>query len=654
MNKTAKKILIAVLGVLIVGGILLAISGIWKPETPPESKPTTTAPGTTPTGTVAPTTGSVPTTAPVIPTTNPTAPTEPATRPTTQPTVPTTAPTIPTTAPTIPTEPTEPPTVPSIPTEPTTAPTQPTTQPTEPPHVHEYTSEVTKEASCSAEGVKTFTCACGDSYTEKIAKLEHSYTSKVTAPTCTEGGYTTYTCACGDTYTADETAATGHSWGKWTTTQAATEQAPGKEARSCGACDAKEEREIPKLEHKHSYSSKVTKEATCTAEGEKTFSCKCGHSYTEKIAKLKHKYTSEITKPATCAEKGVKTFTCSGCGKSYTEDIAKLDHKYTSEITKPATCGENGIRTYTCSGCGHSYTEEIAKREHYFDRKGAETKPTCTEKGYTTYTCTLCGFVQIGAYTNPAGHKWGAWVTIQEPTENAKGEAKRECSVCHETETWALEFGEHKHSYTATVVPPACRQEGYTLHSCICGDSYMDNIVEGLPHDNMITYFEATCTENGGKRYTCKTCGNIFEKITDWAEGHKFGDWVTTKEPAVGQQGLETRTCSVCGYANSQVIPALDEEWETYMDPQIEVNVGSHGISYDYGDLCVYDARTWGDPPSIRILEDGSFYVVYYKQDGTKVEYTLEPIKDYIHCFNIRDNGTYTVTSIGDLTGEAH
>ena len=38
----------------------------------------------------------------------------------------------------------------------------------------------------------------------------HSYEEVVTAPTCTAAGYTTYTCACGDTYTDGETEALGH------------------------------------------------------------------------------------------------------------------------------------------------------------------------------------------------------------------------------------------------------------------------------------------------------------------------------------------------------------------------------------------------------------------------------------------------------------
>lgn len=73
--------------------------------------------------------------------------------------------------------------------------TQETTKPeeTEPTaHVHSYAEYLSKEASCTAKGKKVFTCTCGDSYYEEIAKLSHSYT----AATCT----TPKTCSmCGNT-----------------------------------------------------------------------------------------------------------------------------------------------------------------------------------------------------------------------------------------------------------------------------------------------------------------------------------------------------------------------------------------------------------------------------------------------------------------------
>ena len=59
---------------------------------------------------------------------------------------------------------------------PTSTPTEtPTPTPTEPPHEHAYTESVTKEATCTEAGEKTFTCDCGDTYTEQIEATGHAY-----------------------------------------------------------------------------------------------------------------------------------------------------------------------------------------------------------------------------------------------------------------------------------------------------------------------------------------------------------------------------------------------------------------------------------------------------------------------------------------------
>ena len=72
-------------------------------------------------------------------------------------------------------------------------------------------------ATEEADGTKHRTCGtCGEVEDGVIPSLEHvhNYTTVVTQPTCTEGGYTTYTCKCGDTYTDDETDALGHTEGE--------------------------------------------------------------------------------------------------------------------------------------------------------------------------------------------------------------------------------------------------------------------------------------------------------------------------------------------------------------------------------------------------------------------------------------------------------
>ena len=109
-------------------------------------------------------------------------------------------------------EPTEP-----EPTEPeaTTTPTEPeaTTTPKEPAkpvHTHSYTAKVTKAAGCTTKGVTTYSCSCGNSYTQDIA-------------------------------------VTGHSWGDWVTTKEPTTTEAGNSQRKCKNCTATENQALPKL-----------------------------------------------------------------------------------------------------------------------------------------------------------------------------------------------------------------------------------------------------------------------------------------------------------------------------------------------------------------------------------------------------------------------
>ncbi len=78
---------------------------------------------------------------------------------------------------------------------------------TEPSHEHSYTESITKEATCTETGEKTFTCECGDSYTEAIQATGHIYSEYVSNNDATylADGTETATCACGltDTRTAE-------------------------------------------------------------------------------------------------------------------------------------------------------------------------------------------------------------------------------------------------------------------------------------------------------------------------------------------------------------------------------------------------------------------------------------------------------------------
>ena len=138
-----------------------------------------------------------------------------------------------------------------------------------------------------------------------------------------------------------------------------------------------------------------------------------------------HRYTSKITKAATCTADGVITYTCR-CGESYTESIPKLDHEYVGSETIAPTCGAEGEYTYSCINCGDSYTEVIAALEHSYDTGTTTVMPTCTEEGIKTYTCTVCGGTKTESIA-ALGHVWKAWEVVKEATETEDGLQQRSC-----------------------------------------------------------------------------------------------------------------------------------------------------------------------------------------------------------------------------------
>ncbi len=106
-----------------------------------------------------------------------------------------------------------------------------------------------KEATCTKDGKAYRHCGKCDAVESKITeKLGHDFSfSSEVPPTCESVGFLSQYCErCRDTITT-EIPATGHTWGEWKVTTAATVKAEGKEERACTACEAKETRSIARI-----------------------------------------------------------------------------------------------------------------------------------------------------------------------------------------------------------------------------------------------------------------------------------------------------------------------------------------------------------------------------------------------------------------------
>lgn len=150
--------------------------------------------------------------------------------------------------------------------------------------------------------------------------------------------------------------------GKETTVKPGTSTTVNKESASSGGSSGGSY--TPPAQHTHTWNAGVvTKEATCTEAGVKTYTCTtCGATKTEEIPATGHTWNDgEVTTAATCTEAGVKTYTCTVCNATKPEAIEALGHDWNETTVVYAANGNNGTKTYACrrEGCTATNTENI-------------------------------------------------------------------------------------------------------------------------------------------------------------------------------------------------------------------------------------------------------------------------------------------------------
>ena len=250
---------------------------------------------------------------------------------------------------------------------------------------------VTKAATCEAKGVKTYTCtACKATRTEEIPATGHSWDNGAVtkAATCEAKGVKTYTCtACRATRT-EEIPATGHSWDNGTVTKAATCEDKGVKTYTCTACQATKTEEIPSLGgHKWGVWTPV--------QGEDVHSHAC--EVCQKVEKETHEWDDgKVTKPATCSTDGEKTFSCTICAATRIEPIpATGEHDYTDHYEY--TEGEDVH--YGFCACGEKGPAEV----HQYTQEGdILEKPTATKEGKQEKLC-VCGAKTVVTLAKTSG-----------------------------------------------------------------------------------------------------------------------------------------------------------------------------------------------------------------------------------------------------------
>ena len=286
------------------------------------------------------------------------------------------------------------------------------------PHIHRYVSALTVKATCTADGLLTFTCVCGDTYTETVPATGHNYEA-LTASTDNDGARCTFVCLnCGDRYDYAlnyQVVSAGGRRGRILYEFDLTDDGLETGFQPDGSVTVR----VP-LSDFQSAAHRVTVRRLVDGVWEDvpaaiedgylvitadhftpydvrfTFPCEetGEHDWGE----------GEITLAPTCSAEGNRHYVCSLCEGEKDEPIKRDPdaHVFRVTVTEP-TCTEGGYTSHACTLCRYGYAdEETDPLGHIFALR--VTPPTCTEGGYTTCTCTRCRYSFVKDPTPAAGH----------------------------------------------------------------------------------------------------------------------------------------------------------------------------------------------------------------------------------------------------------
>lgn len=158
-----------------------------------------------------------------------------------------------------------------------------------------------------------------------------------------------------------------------------------------------------------------------------TFSTPCSHTYN----------SGSVTKSATCTETGVRTYTCTKCSATKTETINVLGHNYISTVVSP-TCTEQGYTIHQCSRCTAGYKDTYtATKKHEYDKGTVVLEASCDDNGLKVFHCKNCGNTESEIIPMKA-HSFGEWTITKQPTASAEGVKTRTCKTCGYKETQSI------------------------------------------------------------------------------------------------------------------------------------------------------------------------------------------------------------------------
>lgn len=420
--------------------------------------------------------------------------------------------------------------------------------------------KLTTEPTCTEEGVKTFTCkSCGETNTEIVAALSHTYVETGIPGSCTQRPGTKYVCSrCGDRYTVwDE-----GGWSEWS-----TEYPAGYDENDIEA----------KVQYRYK-DKETTTSSSSSLEGWTLLSSEKVWGEYGPWSDWSRTYVaaSDSTQVETAPLYRYYYFLCHGCGDhnplSSACGCGSASNSWNQrDSTVPYNQSNSSVVSYATS---KRQTTSLGDGQLWYFSSGnlnstavgtvdADSDGIVINQGYRYRTRT-----QSTVYNF---YRWGEWSEWSD-TEVAESDSR-------EVETRTVYrynlYANGQHSWDAGTITrqPACTTEGVKTFTCgACGETRTEAVPATGHTEVKDAAVAATCTTAGKTEGShCSVCNAVIKAQTTIPTiAH-----TEVTDPAVAatctEEGkTEGSHCSVCGKTLTEqvVVPRAEH---TYVNSECTV-----------------------------------------------------------------------------------
>lgn len=274
--------------------------------------------------------------------------------------------------------------------------------------------------------------------------------------------------------------------------------------------------------------------------------------------KAKHSYGDwEVTKEATCTDNGEKERLCQreGCDVVETEEIEALGHDFDQwTVVTEASDTQDGEAQRTCQrkDCDKIETKVLEKTgDDDIDDIDDDTDNIKDDGDEPSQESKVSDEEKTSDKNNTDNDK--------ETSDNNVSKAEADKVVGHE----------HTYGEWKVVKKATCTEEGMEERTCImegCDKKETRAIAALGEHtweDHAVVVLEPTCTETGIEGIRCKNCDAIKDKKVIPALGHKWNSGSVFKLPSDTETGIREHFCERCGHRGTSIIPVNGETKKT-------------------------------------------------------------------------------------------